>query len=248
MTLNPNGITRHFGTNLAKILGDKIVVVYPEFNFGKFIKLIEKRVIDKSYTERIIIFAETLHELLPASYPESIAILVKILGPENPNETGMFKEFYWILPIGKFVELYGLDHYSVSIKALEEITKRNTAEYAVRPFIKKYPEKMLQKIKSWTVSKNFHLRRLASEGLRPKLPWATKLDIFIQDPKPVFEILELLKTDNILFVKKSVANNVRDYLKVNKEQAEKLLQKWSKTDNKNTLWIIKHATRKMNKE
>ncbi len=89
---------------------------------------------------------------------------------------------------------------------------------------------------------------MASEGLRPKLPWATKLEIFIYNPKPVFDILETLKEDEVMFVKKSVANHLTDWLKVNKEPTVELIKKWSKSDNINTKWIIKRATRKINIE
>jgi 3-methyladenine DNA glycosylase AlkC len=166
-----------------------------------------------------------------------------ILGPENPEETGMFKNFYWLMPVGKFVETYGLDHFSVSIKAIEEITKRNTGEYAIRPFAKKYPEKTLLICKKWAESKNFHLRRLASEGLRPKLPWAQKLDVWKDNPAPIFDILELLKEDNVKFVKKSVANHLRDWIKVNPVEAQKIVRRWSKSKNEHTQWILKHAQR-----
>ncbi len=155
------------------------------------------------------------------------------------------KEFYWIMPIGKFVEKYGLDNFDISIKAIEEITKRNTGEYAIRPFIRKYPEKTVKIMSEWSKSDNFHLCRLASEGLRPKLPWATKLDTFIESPKPVFQILENLMEDDIKFVKKSVANHLTDYLKVNKNETVKFIKKHQRSENKNTQWIIKHATRKI---
>ncbi len=89
------------------------------------------------------------------------------------------------------------------------------------------------------------MRRLASEGLRPKLPWATKLDVFINDPKPVFDILDLLKEDDVMFVKKSVANHLTDWLKVNYEPTVKLIDTWKKSENKHTKWIIKRATRKI---
>jgi 3-methyladenine DNA glycosylase AlkC len=95
----------------------------------------------------------------------------------------------------------------------------------------------------WAKSPNFHLRRLASEGLRPKLPWATKLDIWNQNPEPVLAILELLKTDEIKFVKKSVANHLRDWLKVNPQAVNPLIKNWSKSKNPNTQWILKHAQR-----
>ena len=238
-------ITEQFGKSLAKLLSEKIQPVYSKFDSESFIKGVDKGVVDKSYTQRVVFIAEQLHEFLPEQYEDAIKILLQILGDENPNETGMFTEYWWILPIGKYVELYGIDHYEISIKALEEITKRNTGEYAIRPFIKKYPEKCLKQMKSWAKSENFHLRRLASEGLRPKLPWSTKLDIFNNDPEPVFEILEILKEDEIMFVKKSVGNHLTDWLKVNYEPTKKLLEAWQLSENKNTKWIIKRATRKI---
>ena len=94
-------------------------------------------------------------------------------------------------------------------------------------------------------SKNFHVRRLASEGSRPKLPWSTKLDVFIDNPEPVFKILENLMEDDVKFVQKSVANNLTDYLKVNKTAAVDFMNNFINSDNKNTQWIIKHATRKI---
>lgn len=88
------------------------------------------------------------------------------------------------------------------------------------------------------------MRRLASEGSRPKLPWATKLDTFIERPEPIFKILELLKEDEVRFVKKSVANHMRDYLKVNRDAALDVLQRWGTSSNPHTLWIVKHARRR----
>lgn len=239
------GITKWFGENLAKILADKIKAVYREFDDKKYISTIKKECKNLGYTARIELHADTLRQLLPESYPIAIKILVTILGEENPNETGMFTTYYWIMPIGKFVEKYGLDNFDISIKAIEEITKRNTGEYAIRPFIRKYPQKTIKIMQKWSKSKNFHLRRLASEGSRPKLPWSTKLDVFIDTPEPVFKILENLMTDDVKFVQKSVANNIADYLKVHKPKAAEFINKYSNSDNKNTQWIIKHATRKI---
>ena len=97
----------------------------------------------------------------------------------------------------------------------------------------------------WSKSENFHLRRLASEGSRPKLPWSTKLDTFIENPAPVFRILDNLMEDEVKFVQKSVANNITDYLKVNYEAGAEFIDKYLQSNNKNTKWILKHATRKI---
>jgi 3-methyladenine DNA glycosylase AlkC len=236
-------ITEAYGESLALLLADKIISVYKRFPKKAFCQSIKKEVVGKSYTERIEIIADNLKKCLPEEYSETLKILLQILGPENQEETGMFTHFYWIMPVGKFVEKYGLDDFTLSIKAIEEITKRNTGEYAIRPYARKYSEKTLAVCKNWAQSKNFHLRRLASEGLRPKLPWATKLDVWNENPKPIFEILDMLKEDDVKFVKKSVANHLRDWMKVNPKETGKIMSKWSKSKNEHTQWILKHAQR-----
>ncbi|GGG90416.1 hypothetical protein GCM10007415_26120 [Parapedobacter pyrenivorans] len=238
-------ITDKFGEELAALLADKIKPVFPEFSSDAFIADVEISVNGKSYTQRVEVIADKLRDYLPELYIEAVNVLLRILGPPNPNETGMFTHYYWVLPIGKFVEKYGIDDFQASMDAIAEITKRNTGEYSIRPYIRKYPDASLAMIREWAQSTDFHLRRLASEGLRPKLPWAPKLDTFIQHPDPVFSILELLKEDEVKFVKKSVANHLTDWLKVNRDPAVALLTDWSTSDNPHTRWIVKHATRKI---
>ncbi|MCU0660323.1 MAG: DNA alkylation repair protein [Candidatus Pacebacteria bacterium] len=236
-------ITEAFGANLAQLLAEKITPIYKKFDAKGFVGATKKAVIGKTYTQRIEIIACLLKEYLPEKYTQALAILMQILGPENKEETGMFTNFYWLMPVGKFVEKYGLDNFAESIKAIEEITKRNTGEYAIRPYARAYPAKTLAVCTRWAKSNNFHLRRLASEGLRPKLPWAPKLYLWNDAPKPVFRILAALKEDKVKFVKKSVANHVRDWRKVNPKEAKILITKWSKSKNEHTKWILKHAQR-----
>lgn len=236
-------ITKVFGEDLAVLLAGKISPVYKQFESKAFVRETKELVLDKTYTQRVEIIADLLKKYLPSDYAKSIQILMKILGPENEFETGMFTNFYWLMPVSKFVEKYGLDDFSISIQAIEEITKRSTGEYAIRPFARKYPKKTLAVCIKWAKSKNFHLRRLASEGLRPKLPWAPKLEIWTENPQPIFNLLELLREDEVRFVKKSVANHLRDWSKVNPKEAEHVITLWSKSKNENTKWIIKHATR-----
>ncbi|CAG1770981.1 putative protein YhaZ [uncultured bacterium] len=238
-------IKNWFGENLAELLGEKILRVNTGFNKSGFVQKVRAEYEPYSYTKRIELIADALKQYLPEEYREAITILIGILGEENRNETGMFKNYYWILPIGKFIEKYGVEYFEISVGAIEEVTKRNTGEYAIRPFARKYPEKTLAVCKNWAFSENFHLRRLASEGLRPKLPWAAKLDVWLNNPQPVFEILELLKEDDVKFVKKSVANHLRDWLKVNRTEAMKVINRWSESENVHTRWILKHAQRRL---
>ena len=169
---------------------------------------------------------------------------MQILGPENLEETGMFTEFYWVMPIAKYVEKYGLDDFEISMDAIAEITKRNTSEYAIRPYIEKYQDQTLDQMKKWSKDKNNHLRRLSCEGLRPRLPWASKLDGFIINPKPILPILNQLKDDTSKYVQKSVANCLNDILKDNLEIGKSIIEKWNGSKiSKERKWIIKHALR-----
>jgi 3-methyladenine DNA glycosylase AlkC len=238
-------ITSWFGANLASILAEKITKVHPDFDKSRYLDFIKQNIQDLSYSQRVELHADALKNFLPDSYSTAVAVLMKILGRENPNETGMFTHYYWILPIGKFVEKYGLADFETSMFAIQEITKRNTGEYAIRPFIRQYPQKSMKYLREWSKSTNFHLRRLAAEGCRPKLPWATKLETFIDNPKPVLQILDNLITDEVRFVQKSVANNLADYIKVNQPKAAEFIHRHQNSRNKNTQWILKHATRKL---
>ncbi len=237
-----------FDVELAKNLSQKVKDIYPDFPQKKFVKEVTRQLPPLELKDRVKVFAAVLQQLLPPDYPTSIKILSQILGPENEKETGMFKEFYWIMPIAQYVESYGLDHFEISMNAIQEITKRNTGEYAIRPYLKKYPKQTLKKLKSWAKHPNKHVRRLASEGIRPRLPWATKLDIFIQQPKLLLPILNQLKDDPSKYVQKSVANCVNDILKDNPSVGKKLLEKWANNPTKERKWIIKHALRNLLKK
>lgn len=233
----------YYDKELAKLLADKIIKVYPKFPKQKFVSIVEKKTKGLELKDRVEVITNAMNEYLPDNYKKAIKILVKILGPPNQNETGMFKEGYWLMPVAFFVEKYGTDDFKTSTDAIYEITQRNTGEYAIRPFLVKYPKKMTSLMLKWSKSKNVHIRRLSSEGMRPRLPWAKKLEQFIDEPRSIFPILENLKEDKSLFVKKSVANNLNDILKDNYDIAIKLIRKWSKSKNSDTQWIIKHALR-----
>lgn len=239
----PTKLKDWYGVNLAELLAEKVKTVHQEFDNKAFIRSIKKAYEPLELRDRERLISSKLKEYLPEDYPTALEILIAILGPENPNETGMFKNYWWIGPIAHFVQVNGLEHYDLSMNAIYEITKRNTGEFAVRPYIVAKPKAALKYMKRWAKDKNFHPRRLASEGLRPKLPWAQKLTVFLDAAEPVMEILSLLKKDTSKFVQKSVANHMNDMLKEQPEFAFQILEEWADTDNVNTKWIIKHALR-----
>ena len=159
----------------------------------------------------------------------------------------MFANFYWVMPMAKYVEDYGLGHFELSTEAMKEITKRNTSEYAIRPFIRRFPDQTLDQMMLWAKDDNFHVRRLASEGGRPRLPWASKLEEFIKDPSPLIPLLEILKDDSSKYVQNSVANCLNDISKDNRDLAVSLVNSWLDKPTKSRIWIINHGTRGLRK-
>lgn len=235
-----------FDKDLMKLLSKKIVAVKPDFDKKNFIKNIAAELEALELKDRVELIADKLYKALGEDYKTGLPVLVNILGPENQNETGMFTEFYWVMPIAKYIEKYGLNSFKASFSAIEEITKRNTGEYTIRPFIEKDSARTLKQMLKWSKDKNRHVRRLSCEGLRPRLPWAKKLDAYIQDPKPLIPILNNLKDDTSKYVQKSVANCLNDILKDNLKIGKAIIEEWNEKDiGKERKWIIKHALRNL---
>ena len=233
-----------FDKELAEQLAHKIQEVAYSFDSDQFVHRVEQSLDSLELKDRVEKIADELYRGFSSDYQTGISHLMQILGPENDKETGMFLAYYWIMPIAKFVEKYGLQNFSLSMQAIEEITKRNTGEYAIRPFIEQDMDRTLNQMKEWSANPNRHIRRLASEGVRPRLPWAKKLDVFIKNPMPILPILENLKDDPSKYVQKSVANCLNDILKDNYAIGVERINSWDfKNAGPERKWIIKHALR-----
>lgn len=237
-----------FDKELAELLSDKIIEKKPDFPKEQFIQNIVRGVQGLELKDRVEVIADELHTSLANSYRKNVTVLVQTLGPENPEETGMFTNYYWVMPIAKYVEKYGLNDFDISMDFILEITKRNTGEYAIRPFLETHTDKTLKVMLDWSKGENFHIRRLSSEGVRPRLPWAKQLKIFIDDPKPILPILNNLKDDQSKYVQKSVANCLNDILKDNPEIGINVIEDWQENPTNQRRWIIKHSLRTLLKQ
>lgn len=237
-----------FDEALGLSIAQKIKKVKPDFSEDVFLSQIVPQIDKLELKDRVEVFADACWMSLGENYSRGISVLRQILGPENEAETGMFLEYYWIMPIAKYVEKYGLNHFDLSMAMIEEITKRNTGEYAIRPFLVHFTDSTLSQMLSWSQSPNRHVRRLSSEGVRPRLPWAKKMDLFIRDPTPIHPILDNLINDPSRYVQKSVANCLNDILKDNPTLGKDWIRNWmqpSRSPEKQ--WIIKHALRNLKK-
>ncbi|MFQ3565691.1 MAG: DNA alkylation repair protein [Aggregatilineales bacterium] len=237
----------YYGYSLAESMAAQISAVYPAFPSARFLAAIRAAIELLELKDRVAFLAAQLRACLPADYEAAVEILVATLGPELPDDGGMFSEGYHVLPIAQFVEDYGLNSFERSMDALYEITKRNTAEFAIRPYLLRYPDATLERLHGWAEDSNPHVRRLISEGMRTRLPWAKRLDLFIADPEPVIELLEKLKADSSLYVCRSVANNCNDLSKDHPERILVLMEAWRQAQGPHTAFIVRHGLRTLTK-
>ena len=218
----------------------RIKTVYPSFQDGDFVN----GVMDETWAAlglkaRMRQITINLGRYLPTDYEQALDILDQVV---EGYPTGFHDNALIYFP--DFVEVYGQDecHWQLSIAALERYTRYSTAEFAVRPFIIKHEERMMAQMSIWARHDNEHVRRLASEGCRPALPWGQALPRFKKDPSLVLGILEELKADPSLYVRKSVANNLNDISKTHPDLVARIAMDWY-GQNKCTDWIVKHGCR-----
>ena len=212
---------------------------HARFKVGAFIEAVMNRQWKAmELKQRMHHVADCLHEALAMDFQSCIALLTPIVQRRIYEETNSFGDM--IFP--DFVERFGMEDFRTSVNALEIFTAACSSEFAVRPFIVRYPKEMMQVMLRWSKHKSEHVRRLASEGCRPRLPWAMALPEFKKDPRPVLEVLENLKSDSSEYVRRSVANNLNDISKNNLDLALATAERWAKTEP-GTLPLVRHALR-----
>lgn len=220
-------------------LAEDFQKVYPEFDDKKFISLIfNKEWNNLELKQRMHHAARSIHKLLPDNFNEASKILLKVTIDERSKHPCRFEDM--IFP--DYVEIFGINYPGISIPALKLFTQYSSSEFAIRPFIIKHAEETMKQMLKWAGHHNHNIRRLATEGCRPRLPWGIALPVFKKDPSLIIPILEKLKDDKSEYVRKSVANNLNDISKDHPETVLKICRQW-KGKSGNTDWIIKHALR-----
>ena len=229
--------------SLRKVALD-IQSAYSEFQVDEFLKsTLDETWKDLELKDRIIKISVNLGKYLPPDYKTAISIIDQVV----MNYGTWLDGFVGFFPI--FVEIYGQDeeNWDVSMAALARYTQYASSELAVRAFIINHEERMMTQMYAWSKDENELVRRLASEGCRPQLPWGQALARFKKDPAPILPILEQLKTDPSMHVRKSVANNLNDISKTHPDLVIKLAKDWFGKDE-NTNWIVKHGCRTLLKK
>lgn len=209
---------------------------HPGFDQKRFLKLATTGLEPLTLIQRMRHGTHALYATLPSDYPKALVVLRRLAPRIEHNFVGI------MLP--DFVGVYGRDHFDESLDALHFFTRFSSAEFAIREFLRLDLARTLAVMERWSHDENEHVRRLASEGSRPRLPWSFRLEALVADPSPVTPILENLRADPSLYVRKSVANHLNDISKDHPEWMLARLKSWSFT-HPHTQWIAKRAARSL---
>lgn len=236
---------------LIDLIGESFKAVEPNFNTRRFKTYAKKRLEALELKERAAHIADALQRELPEDFAEGAEIVIRSFGPELEVTQDYGLQPFFYLPHAELISRYGTAHFEVGMRANYELTKRFTAEFSIRSYIVEHREKSLRRLKKWAKDPNPHVRRLASEGSRPRLPWAMRLKEIDANPGLTLPLLERLKDDSELYVRRSVANHLGDIGKANLHVLLSTCETWLDEANamkdrgsaKNRRWIIRHALR-----
>jgi len=227
------------GPQALTTIADAGAAASPRFDRTAFLTAATDGLDALSIMERVRHIADALHPSLPADY----AAALDVIGAMAPQLTHGFQA----VAVTEYVARYGLDDFDRSMDALATLTRFGTAEFAIRPFLAQDADRALGTMGRWTSSDDEHVRRLASEGARPRLPWAARVPALKADPTRAAHILEVLKADPTIYVRKSVANHLNDIAKDHPDWLLDRLADWPQY-NPHTAWIVRHALRTLIKQ
>ncbi|MFO0899948.1 MAG: hypothetical protein U0836_21155 [Pirellulales bacterium] len=238
------------GPSLVSLLAESFAAAVPGFEAQRFQQRALEGLADLELSPRAAHVADSLAAQLPADFRRAGPLVIAALGPElaKTKANGLATFFY--LPHSHLIAARGPSQFAAGMQANYELTKRFTAEFSLRPFLVQHQDRALRLLAKWVQDPNPHVRRLVSEGTRPRLPWAMRLRAFQEDPGYTLPLLERLKDDSEPYVQRSVANHLGDLLKDHPDAVFALCEAWVEqarklpaAQAKARLWIVRHAVR-----
>ncbi len=236
-------LKNQYGADVPRAIAAMVSSVYPSFSSARFLRDVLDGYDALALMPRGKKIAQALRRHLPDDYPRALGILLDSLDQPHDRDPGLSLASFLYLPHTMFVAQHGLAHFEESMRAQHALTQRFTAEFSIRPFLEQHTQATLRQLKAWTNDPSPHVRRLVSEGTRPRLPWAPRLRQFQADPAPVLALLELLKDDPELYVRRSVANNLNDIGKDHPALLASTARDWLDNAPAGRAWIVGHALR-----
>jgi 3-methyladenine DNA glycosylase AlkC len=241
-----------FSPALVRGIADDLARAHRGFRRAAFLRQATAGLESLELLARARQVAVALRTHLPVDYGEALAVIVASLGPPLTVTAGFGMTVFRYLPHSQFIAEAGPahpQHLGASLAALRELTRRFTAEWAIRPFIEQHYDSTMRTLAAWVTDESAHVRRLVSEGTRPRLPWAGRLRRFQQDPTPALALLERLVDDPEPYVRRSVANHLGDIAKDHPELAVTTATRWlAERDSAERRWIAAHGLRSLAKK
>lgn len=236
---NAPALKEIFNRQRLEHIADAMLAVYPAFDRQRFLQQAGHNLAERSLMQRLARVSESLHQVLELDYPSSLALL-EALAPRLNNR-------FVCIFLPHYVASYGLHDFERSMAALKYFTGFGSSEFAVRHFLRQDCTRSLALLEQWADDPDEHVRRLASEGSRPRLPWSFRLEQLQADPQLAAPILERLRNDPSLYVRKSVANHLNDITKDHPQWVLQRLQGWP-LEQPHSAWIARHALRSLIKQ
>ena len=234
----------------VKLIGESIAAVCDDFDGKGFVRKACRGLEGLEFKSRAGHIARVMAEALPGEFPEQVEVLVQSFGPVLTKTEGNGLAPFFYFPHSCFIGEYGGEHFEAGMLANYELTKRFTAEFSVRPYIAADPGRAIETLTEWASDDNAHVRRLVSEGSRPRLPWGMRLKAVVEDPALTLPLLEKLKDDPVLYVRRSVANHLGDILKDHPDVAYDVCERWmeearplAEEQRAARRWVVSHAVR-----
>lgn len=232
-----------YGPEVPQRIAAMIERVHPVFASRAFVAQALRGYEDLELLPRARHIARALGDHLPADYPQALDVVLRSLGSPIDSAMGQGMAPFLYLPHTYWIAERGLDHLDASVAAMHAITQRFTFEFGIRPFIERYPREMLAVLQRWCDDPSVHVRRLVSEGTRPRLPWAPRLKVFERDPRPVLALLERLRDDPDEYVRRSVANHLNDLGRADPALLVEVCTRWADDAPPARVRLIRHALR-----
>lgn len=250
----PEPFKNLFNLPLIDGLGKHLHARYPGFDKKGFVRAASRQLEALELKQRSAQITDALERYLPEDFLAAREMLLAVLHPDDEVDLRELKmdergvRGWAVMPMADYIARRGLDHFDASMQALEQMTCRFSAEFAVRTFIRADLAAALRHIRRWARSRNYHVRRLASEGARPRLPWGQHLPQLIADPRPMLPVLEILRDDPSDYVRRSVANHLNDIAKDHPQLLTEIVQNWYASGAVERQRMLRHACRTLIKK
>ncbi len=250
----PEPFKNLFNTQIISGMGDHFLKAWPDFNREGFVRSATNNLEALELKTRSEQITQSMRDYLPDDYLQAGKIILASLTPEDGSDLSNIPvntkgiSGWAVMPMAHYVGLHGMAYFEFSMTLFKEMTIRSSSEFGIRFFLIEKQKETLAVLMKWTKHKNEHVRRLVSEGSRPRLPWAMQLPAFRKNPERILPLLEALKDDSSEYVRRSVANNLNDIAKDHPDRVAEIAGEWLKGASKNRQRLVRHACRTLIKQ